>query len=103
MNDFEKQEFWKGLARLYDNSVAERERMDAMRGRMDTLTGNVERLTGNVEALTRDVDTLRATVGTLHATTETLNATAEIDAENIRALARIAEIHERRLTGLEGN
>jgi hypothetical protein len=31
-----------------------------------------------------------------------LKATAERDGENIRALARIAEIHERRLTQLEG-
>jgi hypothetical protein len=27
---------------------------------------------------------------------------SRLDAENIRALARIAEIHERRLSGLEG-
>jgi hypothetical protein len=31
-----------------------------------------------------------------------LRATAERDGENIRALARIAEIHERRLTALDG-
>ena len=31
-----------------------------------------------------------------------LTAAAERDGENIRALARIAEIHERRLTDLEG-
>ena len=52
----------------------------------------------------------------LHSSTQELHAAAqenlrqlqehtrqlEIDAENIRALARIAEIHERRLSGLEG-
>lgn len=32
---------------------------------------------------------------------ETLRANSERDGENIRALARIAEIHERRLTSLE--
>ena len=40
----------------------------------------------NVELLTRDVESLRAVV--------------EKDAENIRAMARIAEIHQQR-SGLE--
>lgn len=53
-----------------------------------TLDERLEALVMSVELLSRDVETLRATV--------------EIDATNIRALARIAEIHERRLTGLEG-
>ncbi len=34
--------------------------------------------------------------------TQDLKETARQDGENIRALARIAEIHERRLTDLEG-
>lgn len=54
-----------------------------------TIDERLEALVMTTELLTRDVETLRATV--------------EVDAENIRALARIAEIHERRLTGLEGN
>jgi hypothetical protein len=33
---------------------------------------------------------------------EGLKDTVRVDAENIRALARIAEIHERRLSDLEG-
>ncbi len=81
MNDFEKEEFWKGLSRLYDNSVAERERIEALRGQLEALGGRINALTANVE---------------------TLRATVEVDANNIRALAHIAEIHERRLTGLEG-
>lgn len=55
----------------------------------------IEALTMNLELFGRDVETLRASV-------ERLYATVEQDAENIRALARIAEIHERRLTSLEG-
>jgi hypothetical protein len=31
-----------------------------------------------------------------------ITAAQRVDSENIRALARIAEIHEHRLTGLEG-
>jgi len=42
----------------------------------------------NLELLTRDVEVLRDT--------------AKADGENIRALARIAEIHEHRLSGLKG-
>jgi hypothetical protein len=47
--------------------------------RLERLTERHEALTLNVELLTRGVETLRAVV--------------EKDAENIRALARIAEIH----------
>jgi predicted RNase H-like nuclease (RuvC/YqgF family) len=88
MNDFEKEEFWKGLARLYDQSMADRERIEALGERIEALRGRIDALTTNVETLTTNVETLRATV--------------EVDANNIRALARIAEIHEHRLNGLEG-
>ena len=44
-----------------------------------------------VELISRDVEALRGTVGMLR-------DTVEVDATNIRALVRIAEIHERRLT-----
>ena len=59
MSDDEKIEFWNGLARLYDESLALKESI------------------------------------------RELAATSKQDGENIRALARIAEIHERRLSGLE--
>jgi archaellum component FlaC len=47
--------------------------------RLDRLTERHEALTQTIELLTHDVSELRATV--------------EVDAQNIRALARIAEIH----------
>jgi hypothetical protein len=56
--------------------------------RIEALTRRHEALTMNLELIGREV--------------ETLLATAKQDGENIRALARIAEIHERRLTELEG-
>jgi prefoldin subunit 5 len=56
--------------------------------RLDRLTERHEALTQSVEMLNRDIRELRAVV--------------EIDAENIRRLAHIAEIHERRLSDLEG-
>ena len=56
--------------------------------RIEALTARHEALTMNLELISRDLETIRAN--------------SERDGENIRALARIAEIHERRLTGLEG-
>jgi archaellum component FlaC len=53
-----------------------------------TIDERIEALVMTCELLTKDVETLRDT--------------ARQDGENIRALARIAEIHEHRLTDLEG-
>lgn len=55
----------------------------------------LEALTRNLELMRRDLESIRDSV-------RTLLQTSEKDGENIRALARIAEIHERRLTSLEG-
>ncbi len=55
--------------------------------RLEKLTERHEALTLNLELLTRDVQDLKVA--------------AQQDGENIRALARIAEIHDRRLTHLE--
>ena len=56
--------------------------------RLDRLTERHEALTQSVEMLVIETRELRAAISD--------------DAENIRALARIAEMHERPLTGLEG-
>jgi len=56
--------------------------------RLEKLTERHEALTMNLELLHRDVQDLKTVV--------------QQDGENIRALARIAEIHEKRLTGIEG-
>ena len=56
--------------------------------RLERLAERHEALTQSVEILTHDVETLRTI--------------ARQDGENIRALARIAEIHERRLSQIEG-
>jgi archaellum component FlaC len=60
-----------------------------------TIDERLERLTERHEALTQSVEML-------HRDIRELRGIVEIDAENIRALARIAEIHERRLSDLEG-
>jgi len=56
--------------------------------RIEALTARHEAMTMSLELISRDLETIRAN--------------SERDGENIRALARIAEIHEHRLTGLEG-
>jgi len=63
--------------------------------RIDALTARHEALAMNLELLSRDLETQRLNIAAL-----LINS--ERDGENIRALARIAEIDERRLTGLEG-
>ncbi|MGI8743879.1 MAG: hypothetical protein ACR2NN_15150 [Bryobacteraceae bacterium] len=60
MTDYEKEQFWSALQRLYDTSLE---------------------TTKQVQALL---------------------ATSTQDGEKIRALVRIAELHDRRITGLEG-
>jgi archaellum component FlaC len=60
-----------------------------------TIDERLEKLTGRHEALTQTVELITADL-------QTLKTLAQQDGENIRALARIAEIHEKRLTGIEG-
>jgi hypothetical protein len=53
-----------------------------------TIDERIEAIVMSLELLTRDVQDLKTA--------------AQQDGENIRGLARIAEIHERRLSHLEG-
>ena len=61
-----------------------------------TIDERLQRLVERHEALTQSVELLAKE-------TRELRAAVSQDAENIRALARIAEIHERRITHLEGS
>jgi hypothetical protein len=60
-----------------------------------TIDERLERLTERHEALTETVELIAGMQ-------RDLTAAVTQDAENIRALVRIAEIHERRLTEIEG-
>lgn len=62
----------------------------------------IEALTVNIESLHASVHELWQSSQRHDAVIAQLLAAARLDAENIRALARIAEAHERRLTDLEG-
>jgi archaellum component FlaC len=61
-----------------------------------TIDERLEKLAERHEALAQTVELLGHRV-------EQLVRVSEQDGENIRALARIAEIHERRITHLEGD
>jgi archaellum component FlaC len=66
------------------------------------LDERMELLHVNIESLHSSVSELHSSMAELKSNISELYATAVKDGENIRALARIAEIHERRLTSLEG-
>ena len=65
-----------------------------------TIDERIEALTMNLELAMKDIEALTAkTSGGI----EALQVLAKQDGENIRALVRIAEIHERRLSAREGD
>ena len=66
-----------------------------------TIDERIERLTERHEALTQSVELLLVAT---RENTDHIRRLVEVtnpDAEDIRALARIAEIHDRRITGIE--
>lgn len=63
--------------------------------RLDALTMNAELFSRDLEQFRAEGERLHADVETLRASTADLVITSRQDGENIRALARIAEIHER--------
>jgi prefoldin subunit 5 len=71
--------------------------------RIDALTMNVELISHDVESLRASMAELRVSTSELRVSTSELAAASKQDGENIRALARIAEIHERRLSAIEGH
>jgi len=85
MADLDKDEFWKAL-----NGMRE-----AMREANEQSIARDKRLAERQEALAQSVELLMHEVNSV-------NSAIQKDAENIRTLARIAEMHERRLTSLEG-
>ena len=66
-----------------------------------TFEEGLDRLKERHEALTQSVELLAIETRELKTAIADLNTAVAQDAENIRTLARIAEIHERRITHLE--
>jgi len=74
-----------------------------------TIDERIEALTMNLELMSHEVEGLRASLETLRASMETQRETAAQQHENIeeliplmRDLVRVAAMHERRITRLEG-
>lgn len=67
-----------------------------------TIDERLERLAERHEALTQSVELMNHQIAMMNQQIAELVSVVKQDGENIRALARIAEIHERRLTDLEG-
>ena len=67
-----------------------------------TFDERIERLTERHEALAQSVELMLAESKEHTKQIERLIVAVREDSENVRALVRIAEMHERRLTDLEG-
>jgi archaellum component FlaC len=67
-----------------------------------TIDERLEKLTERHESLTQTVELIAAMQRDLTRDVQSLRTATQQDGDNIRALARIAEIHERRLTDIEG-
>lgn len=66
------------------------------------LGGRLSDLAARQEVLHANIESLHASAGELHGIAQQLVEAARRDGENIAALARIVEAHERRLEDLEG-
>jgi protein-tyrosine-phosphatase len=71
--------------------------------RKPTIDERLDRLTERHETLTETVELIVAMQRENEARFAQIAANQERDAEHINALVRIAEIHEHRLSGLEGD
>ncbi len=72
------------------------ERVEFLRQSIESHDRQIGELTSDVSQLTRDVAELTRSI-------DKLVAVSNEDATAIRTLARIAEVHEARIAGLEGN
>jgi prefoldin subunit 5 len=70
--------------------------------RLEFLFKSTESLHATAQETTEQIGELARTVDRLAEKIDKHSEQLAIDAENIRALARIADMHERRLTDLEG-
>jgi hypothetical protein len=68
-----------------------------------TIDERIQALTMNLELAMRDIEALIPRQEQNAKEIAALQLLARQDGENIRGLVRIAEIHERRLTALEGD
>jgi DNA repair ATPase RecN len=78
------------------------ERIDALTDRIDALTMNVELFHHDMVAAASRMERVDSRMDKFDSRMEKLIGVVEIDAENIRRLASIAEAHDQRLTDVGG-
>jgi hypothetical protein len=75
--------------------------LEAMKGSLDSMKGSLDSMKGGLDSMKDRHDALTMNLELLGHETHDLKIASQHDGENIRALARIAEIHNRRITDLE--
>jgi len=75
--------------------------MEAMKSSLDSMKGGLDSMKGGLDSMKERHDALTMNLELLGHEIHDLKIASQQDGENIRALARIAEIHNRRITDLE--
>jgi archaellum component FlaC len=75
--------------------------MEAMKGSLEAMKGGLDSMKGGLDSMKERHDALTMNLELLGHEIHDLKIASQQDGENIRALARIAEIHNRRITDLE--
>ena len=85
------------------------QRIEALTGQFESLHSSLKELRAGAEVTQVNIESLHSSAAELHAATQRHDALFEAvakqsnrDGEHIRALVRIAEMHERRRSDLEG-
>jgi archaellum component FlaC len=75
--------------------------MEAMKSSLEAMKGSLDSMKGSLDSMKERHDALTMNLELLGHEIHDLKIASQQDGENIRALARIAEIHNRRITDLE--
>jgi hypothetical protein len=72
MTDFDKEEFWKGLGRLYDASVKQSQQISELGGVVTELAGVVKQLAGVVQSQAAVTQSHEGRLGRVELTVEAI-------------------------------
>lgn len=79
------------------------ERLEFLLQSTESLHASMAEMHTSIGGMQSSISGLKAAISELHAVAREHTKQLAQDAENIRSLARIAEIHEHRLSDLEGD
>jgi archaellum component FlaC len=105
MTDFEKAEFWEGLGRLYNETLALREATQGLARVAEAHSDRLDRveiiIENGMQSHEKRMQRIEASIERVEASIERVEANHEALSENLRALGEIAQAHENRLGGTE--